>query len=263
MRAESPSGEQPLERIRRLLRGNALDMEFQPIFDLAQGQVVGVEALARFRMQPLRSPDAWFREAAAVGLGADVELAAVRRALDALPHIPADAFLSLNASPATVCTQAFFETLVTRAAGRIVVEVKEAALVRNETVHAAFNGLRESGMRLAVDDVRNDGQSFAEILRMGPNFVKLDLSLCRYVDLDLARYELVREVVEQAWNGGAEVIAEGIQSKSELGALRKLGVRLGQGYYLALPGRLPIRTTGAFAEAMTVHVPEPAVRRSA
>ncbi|HEX8099309.1 MAG TPA: EAL domain-containing protein [Actinomycetota bacterium] len=263
MAPERAPVDQPIERIRGLLRGTALDMEFQPIFDLNDGRVVGVEALARFRMQPLRSPDAWFREAAAVGLGVDVEMAAVQKALSALPHIPFDSFLSLNASPNVITSDRFFEKVVNRAADRVVIEVKEAALAREPEAHAAFDRLRRSDIRVAVDDVRNDGATFSNILRMAPNFVKLDLSLCRYIDLDLARFEIVRALVDEAEQSGAEVIAEGIQSRSELEALRRLGVRQGQGYYLALPGKLPLRTTTAFADRQTVRVPDAAVQRSA
>lgn len=253
MAPDGRPGEQPIERIRKLLRSDALDMEFQPIFDLGAGEVVGVEALARFRMQPLRSPDAWFREAAAVGLGTEVEMMAVRRALDALSHLSPDPMLSLNASPTTIASEEFFVTLVTRAADRIVVEVKEAALVRNErALQRAIERLRGIGVRLAVDDVRNDGESFAGILRLAPEFVKLDISLCRYIDLDEGRCHLVRDLVDLALEAGSDVIAEGIQSRTELETLRGIGVRYGQGYYLALPGRLPLDGTAFFARGVTV-----------
>ena len=262
----APSGaadEQPIERIRKLLGSDALDMEFQPLFDLRDTEVIGVEALARFRMQPLRSPDAWFREAAAVGLGLELELAAVRRAMDALPHLSPDSVLCLNASPSTVTSEQFFETLVNRAADRIVVEVKEASLVRNENVvHAAFERLRDIGMRLAVDDIRNDGESFVGMLRLAPEYVKLDISLCRYIDLDQERFNLVHHLVDVAHEAHAGVIAEGIQSRTELEALQTLGVQYGQGYYLALPGKLPPRATGAFAGTARVAAPS-LIQRSA
>ena len=264
MAPDQAPGEQPIERIRKLLQSDALDMEYQPIFDLRSSEVVGVEALARFRMQPLRSPDAWFREAAAVGLGIEVEMAAVRRALDALPHLSPEWSLSLNASPSTVGSERFFELLVNRAADRILVEVKEAALVRNENaVQIAFDRLRGIGMRLAVDDVRNDGESFAGMLRLAPEFVKLDMSLCRYIDLDQHRFHLVEHLVDVAHEAQANVIAEGIQSRTELDALQRLGVCYGQGYYLALPGRLPPRAAGAFALGVANASSHSLVQRSA
>ena len=60
-------------------------MVFQPIADLATGKTVGVEALARFASKPTRSPDKWFADATAVGLCAELELAAIRAAVAAFP----------------------------------------------------------------------------------------------------------------------------------------------------------------------------------
>lgn len=56
-------------------------MVFQPIVSLADGAIEGVEALARFRLEPQRTPDAWFAEAKEVGLGVELELVAARSAL--------------------------------------------------------------------------------------------------------------------------------------------------------------------------------------
>ena len=75
-------------------------MVYQPILDLVTGEVLGAEALARFGTEPHRSPAQWFVEAAEVGLGIQLELAALRRAAEGLPLLPPDAFLSVNLSPA-------------------------------------------------------------------------------------------------------------------------------------------------------------------
>ena len=89
------------ERIRRAISGEGLSLVFQPIFDLRDRRTVGMEALARFSLDPARSPAAWFSEATREGLGVDLELTAVRLALAELDRIPRDAYLSLNLSHAT------------------------------------------------------------------------------------------------------------------------------------------------------------------
>ena len=75
---------------------------FQPIIHLGRGQLIGLEALARFAGAPLRGPDVWFAEAAAAGLGVELELAAIQLAFAALPELPPDVYLAVNASPDTV-----------------------------------------------------------------------------------------------------------------------------------------------------------------
>jgi len=93
-----------LERITRALTSDALTIAFQPVVDLRRGTVAGAEALARFALEPRRTPDIWFNEAWDVGLGIELELAAIRRALRSLPELPEGSHLALNASPQTGAT---------------------------------------------------------------------------------------------------------------------------------------------------------------
>ena len=99
------------ERIRDVLEGEGLSVVLQPIVELAGGRVVAAEALSRFAGEPRRSPDAWFAEAAAVGLGVELELAAIRAALARLDALPADVRLSVNVSPATLLAPGLAEVL--------------------------------------------------------------------------------------------------------------------------------------------------------
>jgi EAL domain-containing protein (putative c-di-GMP-specific phosphodiesterase class I) len=85
-------------------------MVYQPIAELSSGGVVGVEALARFANEPAQ-PDAWFARAASIGLGTELELAAVRAAVSSVAHLPAETTLSVNVSPTTVIDLRFPEAI--------------------------------------------------------------------------------------------------------------------------------------------------------
>ena len=91
-----------LDRLEAVIAGDGLSVVYQPIVDLRRQRPLGWEALARFAGDRPCGPDVWFREASEVGLGVALELAAVRATLAVLPGLPADAYLSINASPATV-----------------------------------------------------------------------------------------------------------------------------------------------------------------
>jgi EAL domain-containing protein (putative c-di-GMP-specific phosphodiesterase class I) len=232
-----------LERIRRALDGEALTMAFQPIFDLRDGAVMGAEALARFTMEPARGPDSWFAEAASVGLGVELEMVAVRAALAGLRHLPPHLFLPINASPGTVGAPQFVDALSEVDASRVVVEVPELAVASSgKELSGAFDRLRRIGVRFALDDVGRyaNPDGFDHVTSLDPEFVKLDIALCRNVHLDIDRQDRVREVLESVAGSGITVIAEGLQARGEIDALRRLGVQHGQGFYLALPGRLPL-----------------------
>ena len=94
----SPGEERERGRGDPARRRGAPSAVFQPVLELATGRVSGFEALARFHVEPPRGPDEWFAQAHRVGLGAELEAAALRAAL-AVPDRPAGTFLSLNVSP--------------------------------------------------------------------------------------------------------------------------------------------------------------------
>ena len=115
--------------IRVTIAEQSMEMHFQPIFDLKSGGVMGVEALARFAPHPIRPPDEWFLEAASVGRGVGLEIAALNLALEQLDRLPAGMYLSLNAAADTIQSEEFRATLNDVPAERIVLELTEHAPV--------------------------------------------------------------------------------------------------------------------------------------
>jgi EAL domain-containing protein (putative c-di-GMP-specific phosphodiesterase class I) len=227
-------------RIRSVLDRHAISIAFQPIADLRSGQVVGLEALSRFDAEPRRGPDRWFAEASEVGLGAELELEAIELALRKLDAVPEEMFLSVNISPQYLAEGLLESALVGRDAHRVVVELTEHAKVDDYgPLLDAVSRLKARGVRAAVDDAGAGFASLQHILRLGPDLIKLDLSLTRDIDADPVRRALASSLVTFAFDVGAEIVAEGIETSSEQEALRALGVGMGQGFHLARPGPLP------------------------
>jgi EAL domain-containing protein (putative c-di-GMP-specific phosphodiesterase class I) len=225
-------------RIRAILDSDHMDIEFQPIFDLLDCRIVSLEALARFWTEPMRPPSAWFAEATEVGLGVELELAAMRAALLRLDEFPDDVAIALNVSPATALDPRFCEQLVDVAA-RVVIEITEHAQVDDyDALRDALAPLRERGAQLAIDDVGAGFANLRHILRLAPDIVKLDLSLTQEIARDPAREALASSLVGFAGDVGASIVAEGISSDEDLTLLRTLGVDYGQGFHLARPSPL-------------------------
>ena len=86
-------------RIRQVLADRRLRPVFQPIYRLDDGRLLAVEALTRFDTSPTHPPNVWFEQATRIGLGVELELAAVSAALQASHDLPHDVALSVNASP--------------------------------------------------------------------------------------------------------------------------------------------------------------------
>jgi EAL domain-containing protein (putative c-di-GMP-specific phosphodiesterase class I) len=225
-------------RVRAVLDRDDIDIEFQPVFDLADCRIVSLEALARFWTEPMRSPSAWFAEATEVGLGVELELAAIRSALQRLDDFPPEVALALNVSPTTALDRRFSELLL-EVADRVVIEITEHAQVDDyDELQRALAPLRQRGAQVAIDDVGAGFANLRHILRLAPDIVKLDLSLTQEISRDPAREALATSLVGFAEGVGASIVAEGISSDEDLSLLRALGVAYGQGFYLARPSSL-------------------------
>ncbi|MHB8673246.1 MAG: EAL domain-containing protein [Candidatus Limnocylindrales bacterium] len=205
---------------------------FQPVVDLRDGSVVGHEALTRFADD--RPPNVVFADAARAGVGIELETACLRAAIDASERLPADTYLSLNSSPELVLSGSL-RWLLSSIARPIVLEITEHVAIDD------YEGLRhELGslgptVRLAVDDAGAGYASFRHILELSPDFVKIDIGLVRNLDAEPARQALIAGMGHFAGKRGLHLIAEGIETRKELDALRALAVPYGQGYLLGRP----------------------------
>ena len=223
-------------RLDAVIEAGGPSIVFQPIASIVDGAVTGFEALARFDDPLHRPPDAWFADAASVGRGVELELCAIRGALDGLQELPPDAFLSLNASARTIVGGGLATIIGSALAPRIVVELTEHEQVTDyDALLGAIAELRDLGAQIAVDDAGTGFAGLQQIVRLGPDIIKLDRFLIEGVDHDAVRQALVAAMVAFSSSIGATLLGEGIETIDELETLRALDVPLGQGYLLGRP----------------------------
>ena len=241
---EASQREERRQRVGAVLDGDGLSIVYQPIVDLASGRVVGAEALSRFSGTPPRPPDVWFADADEVGLGLELELAAIRLALQGIEQLPAGAYLSVNLSPATLLSREFLSLFDSQCMERVVLELTEHAGIEDyDRLCASLDKLRARGSRLAVDDAGAGFASLRHIVNLRPDIIKLDRALVRDVDSDPARRALASSLLTFGRDIGAVIVAEGIETAEELDTLLALDVQYGQGYHLGRPAALPLSTS--------------------
>ena len=215
------------------IRERAFRPVFQPVVDVLTRAVVGYEALTRF--DDGCRPDVVFAQAIESGLGIELEKATLEAALREARLLPADAWLSLNISPALLCDVETLRPLLRRRSRSIVLEITEhEAIGAYAPLHAALARLGPN-VRLAVDDAGAGIANFSHLVELRPDFVKIDASLVRGVDTDVSRAALVVGLVHFASAAGCLIIAEGIETDAEMTTVARLGVKLGQGFGLARP----------------------------
>ncbi|MES2710407.1 MAG: EAL domain-containing protein [Pseudomonadota bacterium] len=246
--ATKRSADEKRARVAEVLSERAFRIVFQPIWDFAEDRPLGFEALCRFNAEPYRTPDMWFAESEEVGLGLEMELAAIEAALDAGAALPPHCYLSVNASPDLILSGRLGGTLERHAGRRVVIEVTEHAAVSDyPALLAQCARLRKAGARIAVDDAGAGYAGLQHILQLRPDMIKLDIARVRAIDTDMARRSLVSALMFFAQETGCLMVAEGIETQAELDSLRQVGVHCGQGYLFSRP--LPIEAALALLTA--------------
>jgi EAL domain-containing protein (putative c-di-GMP-specific phosphodiesterase class I)/ActR/RegA family two-component response regulator len=238
------------ERIARLVAiiETGIEIALQPIRDLRSDRVAGYEALARFADG--QGPTEWFAEAEALGVGMELELAALRAALVWLAWIPPSCYLSVNLSPATLLSGGLLAELRGINGERVVLELTEHVGVSEYApARAALAKLRPRGFRLAVDDAGAGHSSLRHILELSPEIIKLDRELIHDIHADVARSTLGNALVGFANSIGSVIVAEGIEVEGELRTAVDIGVQYGQGYLLARPSPAPLVVESFSADA--------------
>ncbi len=235
--AAPTGGDAIADRVRNALAARAFRIVYQPIVDLAEGVVVAVEALSRFTAEPYGPPDVWFADAWQVGMGAELELAAFEAALADLHHVPAGCRVAVNLSPPVIAHPDLLGYVAAAGPARVVIELTEHVAVHDyDRVRSAVAILRGRGAKLAVDDMGAGFASFRHIVKLAPDIIKLDRELVSGIDADPVRRSVATAMVNFASDVGSDIVAEGIETRGELEAVRALGIRYGQGMLLGAPG---------------------------
>ncbi|GGI05959.1 EAL domain-containing protein [Egicoccus halophilus] len=241
---EPPSAIAPLHewQVRALLEQRDFSIVFQPLYALDDGRLVAVEALTRFHTDPPERPDVWFQRATCAGLGRDLELAAIDQALTAVAAdgLPPDVGVNLNCSPQALADPRL-PGLLGRTRRPVVFEITEHAMVEDyPALEAAMQRLREHGARFAVDDAGAGFASLRHIVRLAPEFIKLDMSLTQNLRADPVRSTLAACLLRFTNETGRRLVAEGIEHAADLAHWRHLGAHAAQGHHLGRPGPLPV-----------------------
>ena len=220
------------QELEGILRDRCFESVFQPIIDLETERAVGYEALTRFH-NGIR-PDLVFAEAQALGIGTELEMATIACVLQQAGRLPADAWISVNVSPTTICDDRFRRQLEGYT-GLLVLELTEHDRVDDyERVRRSVAQFADN-VWLSVDDAGSGFASLQHILELDPDYIKLDRSWVTGIDHDVARQALVAGLGHFSDRFGCTLIAEGIETEPELATLRQLSAPLGQGFLLGAP----------------------------
>lgn len=233
-------GEEAAAVIARALVDDALTVVHQPIFDLTDWRLIGHECLMRHKDLPERSPRKLLAQARAAGRTLELELYVARKALATLDPAHPERFIAINVSPETITSPAFGRLIPEGLASRLVIELNEQEATHDKAaMREAIRNLKERAW-VAVS-VQGMGLSGLQALvDLEPDIIKIDRDCLAGVSTDPRRRALVKALVQFSAETGVTLIAQGVETREDLQALRELGVRFAQGFILGKPS-LPVR----------------------
>lgn len=224
----------------------AVEVLFQPQYSSASGQIIGAEALARWR-RPLLGDiagDELFRIATRAGMVRQVSDHVMDEALQTAARWPANLRLSLNVSAGDLATPGFPDIVAGAlcrsefAPERLTLEITEQALVAELDWSAErLTRLVDLGIRVALDDFGAGFCNFRYLKKLPLHDIKLDRSMIEGIADDRRDLEILRGIVALASALDLAVVAEGIETEAQLAAITREGCASWQGYLGARPMR--------------------------
>lgn len=223
-------------------RDFAIDIAYQPIFDIIDGRAHGYEALVRgARGESAATVLASATEADRHRFEQCVRVMAIEKA--GRLGLPATgATLSININPRAVfeVERCLGQTLAALARiglppRRIVFEFTESARLDVAHAQALVRTYGTHGFRTALDDFGDGYAGLVTLADVPTDFVKLDIGLIRRIDTSRERQTIVAGLVSMITALGRRVVAEGVETAAELAAVRALGITLVQGFHLGRP----------------------------
>jgi diguanylate cyclase (GGDEF)-like protein len=227
-----------------IILGDGLTSFYQPIVDLGSGDIFAYEALTRGpRGTALESPATLFAIADEVDLTVELDRACFRGALRSALTLEPVHRLFVNLLPMSFYDAAFIEIEVGNllsSAGltpaNIVFEITERLAIENfASFKRALATYTRMGFGVAIDDVGTRHSNLETVMSLRPHFIKISDVLVRGIARSTVKREMLRSLRHIAETIDAVMIAEGIEQLEDVVVLRDLGLRYGQGYYMARP----------------------------
>ena len=227
---------------------------FQPVFDLATGNMIGMEALSRGpRGSEFESGETLFSLAERTELLVPLERVCRQRSLEAAAEGHGRRQIFLNLSPAAASDPEFLGPVFRDQVKALGLEPDRIVLEITERTYAVYEGLfrevlskfRSQNFRIAVDDVGTGYSNLSSLADIEPDYLKFDNVFVRGIDRRQVKQDLLEALMSFARKMHTKVIAEGIETREELRVLQSLGVPYGQGFLLARP--MPVNEIERFA----------------
>jgi EAL domain-containing protein (putative c-di-GMP-specific phosphodiesterase class I) len=233
--------------LKRIIINNDIQTVFQPILRFQGEEIIGYEALTRITsVEFFNDTETLFSFAVQTEMILELERICRRQAIQKAKDIMGDKKLFLNVSAKGVLDPEFQDGKFVddvkdtgRSVNDVVLEITERLAIKDINLfRETVKGLEKHGFSVAIDDVGAGYSSLHTIAELNPTYLKYDMALIRGINTHAIKRDLLESLIPFSKKIESQIIAEGIETAGEYGALKEMGIEYGQGFYFARPGPL-------------------------
>jgi diguanylate cyclase (GGDEF)-like protein/PAS domain S-box-containing protein len=234
--------------LRRAVRQKDFVLHYQPQVNLESGEIIGLEALVRWKTEDsgIVMPGDFIPLAEETGLiseiGEWVLREGCRQAREWEDMGLAPRRMAVNLSARQFGDKAFLDMVARVLADTklepkwLEIEITESQVMRQtEGMIMLLNRLSEMGVQLAIDDFGTGYSSLSYLKRLPVQKLKIDQSFIRDITVDPNDTAIVVAIINMARSLDLDTIAEGVETAGQLALLRSKGCHVGQGYFFSPP----------------------------
>jgi EAL domain-containing protein (putative c-di-GMP-specific phosphodiesterase class I) len=235
--------------MRKALDSGQFHVYYQPVVSVSTGLIVGFEALSRWhRPEGIVAPNDFIPVANETGMiltiNRELLLVACQQLRRWQKRYPSDPPLSLSVN---ISPRQFAQPDLASQIGRLIeesgmdprcvdLEITETiAMADAERSGVVLSALKALGVRLDIDDFGTGYSSLSRLQHFPVDTLKIDRAFVSRIDSDHDTHEIVRIIIMLAHNLGLKVVAEGVETQTQLDLLRDIGCDLAQGYLFSKP----------------------------
>lgn len=223
---------------RKAVEHNEIEAHYQPIVDAKTRNIIGFEALARWRhpQKGLLMPDLFIPLAEKTGLISKLSYIMIERACTEACNWPAPLFLSLNLSALLFDDLAIVDAIrdaIMRSGfspSRVELEITESVFLSDERLVDVLKSFQAIGMRVAIDDFGTGFSSLSYLRALPFDKIKIDRSFISEMMISPDARAIVKAIVMLAHELGMAVVAEGVENEHQIEILREFGCDQLQGF---------------------------------
>lgn len=217
---------------------------FQPIYNIRSGEIQKFESLMRIcQGDEVFTPNLFLEIAKKVKLYPEISMLMLEKSFEAIRRYPYAFSINLSVEDilSTRYSKRLFELLSQERRGEVILEIVESESIEKfDEVNQFIEQAKSLGCTIAIDDFGTGYSNFEYLLKLNADYLKIDGSLIKNIDIDIDAEDIVRTIVSFAKKKNISVVAEFVANENIFRKVQEIGIDYAQGYFIGKPENIEI-----------------------